>query len=191
MHVVHHTDAFILKVQPLGEANVRVWLFTRTFGLVIAVAQGVRKQGAKLQMQLSDYAFIAADLVRGKDLWRLTSATALHTPLLEKHASGFGRSYVRTLSALERFCHGEEANEPLFAHLEASCAALEAPAVDERSLDTISLWKVMALLGYLSIEREEESLFSLPLPEAAQALSSEKRSRLIQKINHVIKETHL
>ena len=107
MHIVHHTDSFILKVQSAGEANSRVWLFTKDFGLVVAMVQGVRKQGAKLQMHLSEYSFIGADLVRGRDVWRLVSVSGEGNPFIDKNLNGLGRAFVRTLSAVERFCHGE------------------------------------------------------------------------------------
>ena len=131
MHTVHHTDAFILKIEPSGEANVRVWLFTKSFGLVVATVQGVRKQGAKLQMHLSPYSLIHTDLVRGKDVWRLVSIKEITNPFIGKDPNGLGRAYVRTLSVVERFCHGEEAHLALFNHL------LEALALDGSASDSL------------------------------------------------------
>lgn len=191
MHTVHHTDAFILKHQPLGEANARVWLFTRELGLVVATVQGVRKQGAKLQMQLSDYALVSADLVRGKDVWRLVSATEISNPFLGKRRNGLGRAYVRTLGAVERFCHGEEANAVLFEHLLACLEGIDHKELDERSFDTLSVWKVMAMLGYIDIEEADKRFFTDPFVDGVRVMDGASCARLIRETNDTIKETHL
>jgi len=74
MHAIHHTEAIVVRSEPSGEANKRIWLFTKEFGLVIAMVQGVRKPEAKLQSHITDYSVIHADLIRGKSTWRLISA---------------------------------------------------------------------------------------------------------------------
>ena len=43
--------------------------------MIYASASGVRKMSSKLRFVLQDFAYIKVDLVRGKDFWRLTSAT--------------------------------------------------------------------------------------------------------------------
>lgn len=55
MHPIHHTEAIIIRSEPANEANKRIWLLTREFGLLIVMVQGVRKSTAKLQSQLTDY----------------------------------------------------------------------------------------------------------------------------------------
>src|SRR4051812_4566548 len=98
MHAIHHTDAIVIKSLPAGEANKRVWLFTREFGYIATVMQGVRKGGAKLQGQVIDYAFITADIIKGKEVWRLVSATTQKNPLAGHTRDPLARSYVRVLS---------------------------------------------------------------------------------------------
>jgi len=191
MHTVHHTDSFILKSTPSGEASRRVWLFTREFGLVVASVQGVRKQGAKLQMQLAEYSFVATDLVRGKDVWRLVTVSEIVAPLLSGKKTALARGYVRTLAAVERFCHGEEINPQLFEHLLECIGTLSGADLDAKSFDTVSLWKVLAALGYISVEEEDRHLYTMPFEEAVRSINIETRSRLIKEINETIKQTHL
>ncbi len=191
MHTIHHTHAFVLRQAESGEANRRVWLFTEEFGLVVAVVQGVRKVGAKLQMQLVDYAFVSVDLVRGRDVWRLVSISSAHAPLLHEPRKTLARSFVRSLGAVERFCHGEEANPALFAHLVACQNLLGESGLDERAYDTVSLWKVMTILGYGSVTPEVQPLFEAPLREAVQMLTDTARKQLVRDINEVIEHTHL
>jgi recombinational DNA repair protein (RecF pathway) len=191
MHAVHHTEAFILRVRPAGEANIRVWLFTRDFGLVIAVVQGVRKQGAKLQMQLSEYSYISVDLVRGRDVWRLVSAVQIEAPLLLQKKIKRGRIVVRTLTAVERFCHGEEVNLPLFEHLQSLFACFDDKDVDASSLDTVSLWRVMVHLGYSSAGDDDGNFLDMPLSDAARILTPSKRKSFIKNVGETIAQTHL
>lgn len=191
MHAVHHTDSFIVKSAPAGEANRRLWLFTREFGLVVAAVQGVRKPGAKLAMQTSEYSLISADLVRGRDVWRLTSVQEIENPFIGRDPNGLGRAFVRTLSVVERFCQGEEAHPELFDHLKECLEIVRNHELDARSFDTLSVWKVMVLLGYSAVSEEDRALFSLPLGEAAQLLTEESRKRLVKEINETIAQTHL
>lgn len=191
MHVIHHTDAFILKKQPTGEANVRVWLFTKEFGLIVAVVQGVRKGGAKLQMHLSEYALVSADLVKGRDVWRLINVSVIHNPFDGKKQKGFGRPYVRALAAVDRFCQGESAHPELFAHLFSCMETLAHDDIDERSLDTVAVWKIMESLGYVALEEKDRQLATLSFVDAVKSIDHSTRSRLIAMTNSVIAQTHL
>lgn len=190
MHTIHHTEAFILKKVASGEANVRVWLFTKEFGLVIAMVQGVRKSGAKLHMQLSEYARIRADLVRGREVWRLVSALEEETLFLDGEHM-LGRFFVRTLQAVERFCHGEEQHLELFEHLQECQRIVSGRKGDELLLDTLSLWKVLVLLGYLPVSESDERFLSMSLLEGAADIDDATRRRLIKDTNDAIKATHL
>lgn len=190
MHTVHHTDAVILKSVPAGEANRRVWLFTKEFGLVVATIQGVRKQGSKLQMNLIEYSFVSIDMVKGKDTWRLISLALLSQPLEKKVNDPLARSYVRTLAAVERFCQGEERNDELYNHL-VSCSNSLNGEFDPLSLDTVSIWKVLVLLGYCPVEPNHKWLVTTSLQEAVQKIDTATRDILIATTNKTIRETHL
>jgi recombinational DNA repair protein (RecF pathway) len=201
MHTIHHTDAFILKVVPSGEANARAWLFTRSLGLVVAMVQGVRKSGSKLSMQLSEYAFATVDLVRGKDVWRLVNIAHTSNPFLGTDGATpterytLGRSFVRTLAAVERFCQGEEAHEELFDHLVSCFEVIQMTPIDQpldpKSFDALSLWKVLVLLGYGAVPDPYQEFFSFPLSTATRTLTPDTRTQLIREVNTIIKETQL
>jgi DNA repair protein RecO len=190
MHIVHHTDAFILKTTPAGEANKFVWLFTREFGLIMATVQGVRKSGAKLSMHLSEYSLASVDLVQGKDVWRLVNIVQIQNPFLGHYHGELGRSYVRTLAAVQRFCQGEERHEELFDHL-ASCLNSLADNLDAKSFDTLSLWRVMVLLGYGAVPDPYQNLLLSPFTDAVRELTPQARTQLVRDMNTVIKEGQL
>lgn len=191
MHTVHHSAAIILKSVPTGEANRLVSLFTRDFGRIVATVQGVRKQGAKLQMQLREYTFVSVDLVKGKDMWRLVSVAESYNPLRNVLYSDLARSFVRTLAAIERFCHGEERNDELFDHLEACAHCVADGTHDAVTLDTVSIWRVLVILGYSAVEKKDEPLYTMPFRDALADMTIQTRSRLIRRVNKVITHTHL
>jgi recombinational DNA repair protein (RecF pathway) len=197
MHAIHHTEAIVVRSEPSGEANKRVWLFTKEFGLIIAMMQGVRKPTAKLQGHVTDYSIINADLIRGKSTWRLVSAKVSQVPLQGKERDPLARVYVRTVSFLERFLVGEGVHEELFDHIVALGAMLrhgeneEGQRYDVRMLDALSLWKVLVLLGYVAVEGSEEQMFVLPLDQAIALVNDVTVKHLIKIATDAIVSSHL
>ncbi|MEO5646640.1 MAG: recombination protein O N-terminal domain-containing protein [Candidatus Paceibacterota bacterium] len=190
MTAIHHTEAIVVRSEPSGEANKRVWLFTREFGLVITMMQGVRKPTAKLQGHVMDYSIIAADLIRGKSTWRLISAKVIESPIQGKEREPLSRVYVRTVSFLERFLVGEGIHEELFQHV-TELGNMIKKEYDPKILDALSLWKVLALLGYIAIEEDEELFFSLPLSEAVALVDDVSVKKLIKNATDAIISSHL
>jgi hypothetical protein len=141
-------------------------------------------------MQLSEYTRASADLVKGRDTWRLVNVITTAHPLSGNTRGALARSFVRTLHAVLRFCRGEEANEELFLHL-THCVDCLFEDHQPLSFDTVSLSRVMALLGYGSIPEGEEWMMELPLGEASSRISPLSRSRLIKSANESIGYTQL
>ena len=81
MHPIHTTPGLIIHSRPYGEAGKLLSIFTRDFGLVLANAQGIRLEKSKLRPFIQDYSFGIFSLVKGKELWRLTSAQSVATNL--------------------------------------------------------------------------------------------------------------
>lgn len=71
---MHITPAIILKKDPFGEADILVTAFSEKYGKIRLLAQGARKEGAKLKghLGLGTYAFLG--FVAGKNMYRLTEA---------------------------------------------------------------------------------------------------------------------
>src|SRR5947207_241148 len=108
-HHIYQTDGFILASFDRGEANRYFHIFTRDLGMIQATAQGVRLIESKLRYSLQDYSLSHLSLVRGKDVWRITSASKLFN-LHEE----FGREqftvFARVFSLLRRLIAGEAKN---------------------------------------------------------------------------------
>lgn len=191
MHHIYHTEAIIIRSEPAGEANKRVWLFTEELGLVVATVQGVRKATAKLQGHLSDYSVIAADIIKGKSVWRLVSAHSITTPLAGKERTPLARAFVRTLTFLERFLIGEGIQDELFHHIMDCVDVVQSGTADARYVDALSLWKMLVLLGYGAVEEQDTALFTLPLGQAVLLLNDDRVQYLIKKATNAITSSHL
>jgi DNA repair protein RecO len=191
MHTVHHTEAVILKSTAHGEANKRVWLFTESFGLIVATVQGVRNKGAKLQSHIIDYAFIHADLVQGKEVWRLVSARLIDAPLAGRLRSPLARAYVRSLSLVTRFLIDEGVHEELYAHIKACAQILKEGTADPQLFDALSIWKMLVFLGYIAPEPDELALVSLPIDTALLQISAIQHKALLSEVKDALIQSHL
>lgn len=190
MHPIHHSEAFVLKSIESGEANKRVWLFTKEYGVIVAAVQGVRKSGAKLLSHITDYCYINADLVKGRDVWRLTSCQVINNPFTGEYDKLRARSFIRALSLVERFCIEEGPEPKLFEHILAVMNTIGAPSDNTGFFDTVVLWKILVLLGYLELTADLEELFNISLSEAAD-LPQSVAKRLIKDVTDAINRTHL
>jgi len=190
MHPIIHTDAFVLRSIESGEANKRVWLFTREFGLIVATVQGVRKAGAKLRSHITDYCYIHADIIKGRDVWRLVSAQIQENPFVGEYDKLRARSYIRALSLVQRFCIEEGVEPELFDHLHAVMKTLTIPSTNAPFFDTVVLWKILVLLGYLDLTEDLQALFTIDLSEIVD-LPESVAKRLIKDVTDAINRTQL
>jgi len=89
-----------LSKRDFGEAERIYNIYTEKFGMVTAVAQGVRLLKSKLRYNLDLFAFGNFSLVAGKEIWRLTDAEEIkkiednNTPLFSRIA-GFLLRMIR------------------------------------------------------------------------------------------------
>lgn len=190
MHPIHHTEAFVLKSIESGEANKRVWLFTKEYGLIVATVQGVRKSGAKLRSHILDYTYINADILKGRDVWRLVSAEVITNPFVGVYDKLSARSYIRALSLVQRFCIEEGAEPEIFNHLLETLGTINTKSVNPNVFDTIVLWKILVILGYLNLDEDLKVVFSQKLINTP-ILEENINKRLIKDVTDAINRTHL
>ncbi|MBP9701530.1 MAG: recombination protein O N-terminal domain-containing protein [Candidatus Pacebacteria bacterium] len=135
-YTVHTTEGFILSSAPIGEANRIYHIFTREFGMIIATAQGVRLNKSKLRPHLLDYSFSSVSLVRGKEFWRITSASSTN--------KNTNKIYIQILTIIKRLLQGEGEHEVLFDYLKQE---LFKENLDETDI----MIKILTDLGYVSV----------------------------------------
>jgi DNA repair protein RecO len=195
MHHIHHTDAFVLGHLPKGEDSKILILYTRELGLVYAHAQGIRKLSSKLRFILQDFSRASVDLVRGREVWRLTSASPLHTHSHIRRNRENEKIMARISALLIRLVAGEEANKEVFDVLVRTYALLEAShRTDEqyRALELLSVARILIALGYLSRGTpgvESESLFETDIPNSFADI--EYQHKLIRDINMALAASQL
>jgi len=195
-HPIYHTDAFVITNRPTGEAGKYIYLFTKDFGFLGAVAQGVRKLESKLRFSLQDFSRVEVSLVRGKEVWRLTGAkkeSDLHKILREE--PDIFLVWARYFSLIKRLITGEEKTAEVF---ELTVKAYDftlkekIPAHLSRSFETLLVLRFLRYLGYFGIYQDLEeytldSGWNLGILEKFETV----RLSAVERINLALKETQL
>ncbi len=193
MHPIYHTEGIILESRNYGEAGKCYYIFTRDFGMVFASAQGVRKISSKLRYVLQDFSYVKIDLVRGKDFWRVTSASK--TNLLEglsKKPETF-EIFSNIARLLKRLLAGEEANEALFADLLNGLSILEKAEKKEnyRNIEAVIVLRILSNLGYIGGGEVLGAFTRSPFEGDLVFEVSKNRTKILSEINRALRESHL
>lgn len=197
----HHyeTEGFIINYRNLGEAGRRYWILTDRFGLIEALAPGVRYGRSKLRCHLNNFSFIKLSLVRGRESWRVVGVNHLESPLIN---SGEIVIFLKKISLiLQKLIHGEEKN--FFAYQDLKQAIYlatidygQVPSLKNNlaDLELFILSRLLTQLGYLAPLDElgknflvADSNFSwLEIKKV-----SDFRPLLVKQINKALVETQL
>ncbi len=193
MHHIYHTQGLILGSRNFGESGRYYHIFTRDLGMITASAQGVRKISSKLRFILQDFAYIKIDLVQGKNIFRVTSASK--TNLLENITKRPATLAVMANIArlLKRLLAGVEPNEALFIDLVQGLAILEKAetAEDLRNIEAIMVLRIVHNLGYIGGDAVLEDFVKSPFEEGMIFEAAKNRTKILSEINKALKETHL
>ncbi len=193
MHHIYHTESFVLASRPTGEDSKTLVLYTRELGLVHARAQALRKLSSKLRYTLQDYSRAQVDLVRGKEVWRITTAVPLDTHSDIRKDIEKGGVLARVASLIARLCAGEDPNPEVFAALVDMVSMLEERSVSAETLRSIELFcvaRILIALGYLNRTiLSDISEGSVVIPETLS--DPVFRKSLLVQINQAMAEAQL
>ncbi|MFA6392949.1 MAG: DNA repair protein RecO [Candidatus Paceibacterota bacterium] len=194
MHHIYHTNGFILGSTNKGEANKMLTIYTREMGLVRAMVQGIRLHKSKLRFALQDLSYSNIDLVRGKDIWRVTSAKNITTFPYARSSRPSLLIIARVSKLIERLCDGEESNEKIFDDFIQSLYLLDVEEVLSSSREALELHlvlRIMDQLGYIGeLDMLKEYLGGDIDLDKTELLLKEKRS-IISHINKALNESQL
>ena len=193
MHHIYHTEGLILGSKNYGEAGKYYSIFTRDLGMIYASAQGVRKISSKLRFVLQDFSYVKLDLVRGKDFWRLTSASKTNKlENISKRPEAL-KVFVNVSRLLKRLLAGEDANENLFIDLLNGFSILEKyeTAEDLRNIEAIMVLRILNNLGYIGGNEVLKDLVKSPFEVELVLKVAESRAKILSEINKALQETHL
>lgn len=194
MHHIYHTHGFITSSRNMGEANKLFVIYTKEMGLVRAVAQGVRLHKSKLRFALQDFSYARIDLVRGRDIWRVTSATTITSFPYARADKQSLLLTARVSKLLERLCDGEEANIQIFNDFVQALYILDDTAISAETRTALELHlvlRIMNTLGYIGdsslLAEYLQTDFSI---EKTESLLKERQS-IIAHINKALNESQL
>lgn len=194
MHHIYHTHGFILSSRNKGEANKMLTVYTREMGLVRAMVQGVRLGKSKLRFALQDFSYANVDFVRGKDIWRVTSAKNITS---FPYARNSGRSLLmiaRVSSLLERLCDGEESNEKIFDDFVQALYLLDDTKVLDQSREALELHlvlRIMNSLGYIGDSSMLAEYLGGELDFVKTELLLKEKQSILSHINKALNESQL
>lgn len=194
MHHIYHTNGFILNSQNKGEANKMLTIYTREMGLVRAMVQGVRLHKSKLRFSMQDFSYAKVDFVRGKDIWRVTTASNISTFPFARASRPSLLIIARISKLLERLCDGEESNEKIFDDFIQALYLLDNTEIEPSSREALELHLVLRIMDSLGYIGESEALKDYLCGtinlNRTEILLREKQS-IISHINKALNESQL
>ena len=193
-HHIYHTRGIILGSVPIGESNRFYKIFTEELGLVGASAQAIREGKSKLRYALQNYSWIFVDLVRGKEVWRITSAREEDVGVVVKHNGNLLKPFARICALVLRLVHGEVRDDALFQELLNVAKFLDLGIIPGKlvaSFEALVAVRILVQQGYLEpipyqkyVDTRE---FSVEMLEAFEPLCAQA----IIDINNALHESHL
>ncbi len=193
MHHIYHTEALILGSKNYGDSGKVFFLFTRELGMVYATATGIRKMTSRLRYILQDYAYVKVDLVQGKDMWRLTSASKTEESLNFTLNMQALKVFVNISKMLRRLLAGEGANKNMFDDLLKSLFVLSDTRNKSElaNVEVMIVLRVLNHLGYIGNDKDISGLILSPLESDVILEISKNRSKILREINKALRETQM
>jgi len=193
MHHIYHTEGIILGSTNKGEDDKQYYIFTRELGMIYGSASGVRKMSSRLRFILQDFAYLKIDLVQGKNIFRITSASK--TNALEgigKRSEAF-RVFGNIARLLRRLLAGMEPNAALFDDLLSGLTILEKVknVPEARNVEAVLVLRILNNLGYIGENAALNDFIRSPFGEELVFEAAKSKNHILRQVNKALKETHL
>ena len=193
-HHIYHTQAIVISSRNYGEANKILTLYTRELGLIRAVAQGIRLSKSKLRFALADYSLARVDLVKGREVWRVTSATYVKSfGSLTKTIPGVS-ILSHTVKLLERLLPGEDPHENIFDDVVTAYEYLTLHNDKREFFEVTELCLVLRILkslGYISTKEEYKTHVEGVFDPSMIVFDTLPKKTIIFEINRALRESQL
>ncbi len=194
MHHIHHTHAIILGSKNTGEANKVLHLYTQELGFISAVVQGIRTERSKLRFALQDFSYAEIDLVRGKEMWRVTTAMPRESFVNAIRDRYIFNVFGQVGALVMRLCAGEEANERIFEDLLSGFRFFNQESLSDTSKQKAELGLVLRILHHLGYIGSTDT-FAPYLDEAfdpnREIYAQLEKKTILFEINRALKESQL
>lgn len=188
MYQKYTTEGFLVSVAGIGEADKIVSVFTNEFGLVTAIAPGIRKLKSKLRFHLKQGSLLRLTFLRAKTSWKIVEIKPLSEIDFPSDAYNI---FLKILVSLRMLVQGEEKNEKLFGTVKSIYEELlTVSEKDEmKDIECMAMLNIVTVLGYGTDDKELETYrhdF-----EKGQQISDITRKKIINHINLALKESGL
>lgn len=162
------TPAIILKKDPFGEADVLITAFSEKYGKIRLLAQGARKESAKLKGHLEPGTYALLGFVAGKNIYRLTEADTIETfpDITQSLKKIKSRAWIFDFTERHTMEDLREEAEDFFAALIKFLHDLENARENQLFIRALTLRAEFSLYRYLGI-----------LPDSAPRLLAEVLTR--------------
>lgn len=185
----YETRGIVLSRSPIGEASSFVTLLTPELGLVRALAQSVRRPGAKLAASLATFAESSVVLVHGRDGWRLAGAVLEENWFEKLRTTDARRRAARVSGLLLRLVVGEVPDTSLFPIMCGFFTALsELPGETHEASEILAALRLLAALG---LDTGEPSDTGTAFTESLLVAVAKDRVNYISRINRGIEASGL
>lgn len=172
-YTIFTTDSFIIKARQSKDADLSLLIFTKDFGLISATAKSARLAKSKLRHALQTLSFSSVSLVRGREIWRVTSAKKYASLYDKRLPIQYRTLFSRILKFVERFCPKEVVEYHIYEDLKKISAFIfkrEADKVpvsekDIEILELIMMVKVLNKLGYIGLEKINKNILDCNFSE--------------------------
>ncbi|MBI5004862.1 MAG: DNA repair protein RecO [Candidatus Lloydbacteria bacterium] len=194
-HHIYTTEGIVLGGISVGESNRYVYILTKNLGLVGAHVQGARELRSKLRFALDNFSHTEIAMVRGKDMWRVTSAI----PLPSYQALFFDRdklrTFARTASLVRRLVAGETEHAELFDFIFRMALFLASEKLTAKELacvEALSALSVLDALGYGEKNPAWRSFVGLPSLDRELLKAFEPHcGNVTASVSRSLRESHL
>lgn len=182
--------AYVLDAYPNGESNLVYKLFTRDLGLLYAHAQSVRELKSKNRYALQTGNVAEVTLVRGREVWRITSTQHVPQPETTEHVSHMTRKILRLIG---KFSAVEDGTRDVFDTVSSGIQATETCAPEDGILiEAVTVLRIMDTLGFVARPLEEAVIADFLESNTFTAADIERarahKSTLLTRVNTALEE---
>jgi recombinational DNA repair protein (RecF pathway) len=163
-------------------------------GLIRATVQGIRLNKSKLRFSLQNFYYAKIDLVRGLDIWRVTSATGINSFPFARQDRESLLLIARVSKLLERLCGGEESNQNIFDDLIEALILLDDVNFKEEKREALELHlvlRIMNSLGYIGDSKILANYLGTRFNDSLIEDLLKERQSIINHINKALNESQL
>ena len=141
--------SFVLSRRDFKESDQAISLFTAEKGKIEAMAKGVKKVTAKNSAFLEPFFLIEAEIVEGKEFFRLTTATPIES--FKEIRADWQKSLMSGYAAevLARLLPNNQSENKIFKLFFSYLKFLTEAKEVNRIFGSVFVWKVFSLQGYL------------------------------------------